>query len=79
MKKPTTIECVQPTHHGEEDKTMSKMGNFVMDMQVDAVDMTLDEFTNKYGLHNVYIWKQARYTQEPDPEPYYYPGSDPQT
>lgn len=58
---------------------MSKMGNFVLDMQSDAAHMDHKEFVEKYGIHNLYVWQQAHYSQpEPDPEPYYYPGSDPQ-
>lgn len=59
---------------------MSKMGNFVIDMHVDAARMTLEEFENKYGNHNRWVYTQYRYGEntEPDPEPYCYPGSDPQ-
>lgn len=58
---------------------MSNMGNFVIDMQSDAVELGRAEFINKYGEHNVYVWYQVRYPpSEPDPEPYCYPGSDPQ-
>lgn len=59
---------------------MSKMGNFVVDMYTDAVDMTLQEFTDKYGNHNSYVWTQARFGEYllGDEEPYCYPGSDPQ-
>lgn len=38
------------------------MGNFVLDMQTDAVRMTLEEFTDKYGVHNAYVWQQQHYT-----------------
>lgn len=60
---------------------MSKMGNFVIDMRTDAVELGLDEFINKYGAHNKYVWDTVRYTWtdlEPDPEPDYYLGSDPE-
>ena len=52
---------------------MSKMGNFVLDMQTDAIEMSLQEFVDRYGNHNTYIWNQARYGDdryyEPDYEP----------
>lgn len=60
---------------------MSRTGNFVIDMQSDAVELGRDEFVNKYGENNAYVWDQVRYawtTPEPDPDPYCYPGSDPQ-
>lgn len=58
---------------------MSKIGNLVIDMREDAVHMELKDFTEKYGVHNLYVWQQVHLLEpEPDPEPYYYPGSDPQ-
>jgi hypothetical protein len=59
---------------------MSKMGNFVLDMQTDAVELGRDQFVNKYGAHNSYIWDQVRFgSYLPDePDDYYYPASDPQ-
>lgn len=57
---------------------MSKTGNFVIDIQADAVELGRDEFVNNYGENNAYVWDQVRFQPEPDPEPYYYPGSDPQ-
>ena len=62
-------------------QTMSNMGNFVVDMQADAVEMSRDEFSMKYGANNLYVWDQVRYAwtdPEPDPDPYCYPGTDPQ-
>jgi len=57
---------------------MSNMGNFVVEMHTDAIELTKEEFCIKYGEHNAFEWERVRFTQEPDPEPYYYPGSDPQ-
>lgn len=58
---------------------MSKMGNFVVEMHLDAREMTKEEFVNKYGAHNSFEWERVRFVEpEPDSDPFCYPGSDPQ-
>jgi hypothetical protein len=44
---------------------MSKMGNWVLEMQENAVDMTLEQFTNTYGKREEHIWREAN-GEEPD-------------
>ena len=44
---------------------MSKMGNWVLEMQENAVDMTLEQFTNTYGKSEEHIWREAN-GEEPD-------------
>lgn len=61
----------------KEENTVSKMGNFVLDMQTDAVRMTREQFTDQYGDHNLWVWQQQHYA-EPDEPVGVYPGSDPQ-
>lgn len=59
---------------------MSKTGNFFFEMQEHAREMTLSEFVARYGHSYTTVWTDINLEThgEPDPEPYYYPGSDPQ-
>lgn len=47
---------------------MSKMGQYVFEMQEDAYEMTEDEFVQKHGKQNRDIWEQLHVPQELDPE-----------
>jgi hypothetical protein len=38
---------------------MSKMGQWVFEMQEDAYDMTLSEFIRKYGAANASVWHEV--------------------
>lgn len=38
---------------------MSKMGNWVFEMQEDAYDMTLDEFIEKHGSSQAPVWYEC--------------------
>ena len=38
---------------------MSKMGNWVMEMQEDAVEMTLSQFIRAHGRSQVSIWREV--------------------
>jgi hypothetical protein len=38
---------------------MSKMGNWVMEMQEDAVEMTLSQFIRVHGRSQASIWREA--------------------
>ena len=55
---------------------MSKMGQYVFEMQEDAYEMTEGEFVKKHGKQNRDIWEQINGPEypEPDPEPCY-PGT----
>ena len=53
---------------------MSKMGQYVFEMQEDAYDMTEAEFVKKYGKINRDIWEQINGPDcdiEPDLEGWY--------
>lgn len=57
---------------------MSKTGDYHITMKEDALSMTLSQFVAKYGNHNAVVWTEVNLGThgEPDPEQYYYPGSD---
>ena len=38
---------------------MSKMGNWVIEMQEAAEDMSLIDFCNKYGKAQLHIWEEV--------------------
>jgi len=48
---------------------MSKMGNWVFEMQEDAGDMTLGEFTHKYGYSHAEVWHDVQFGDDRDCEP----------
>lgn len=54
---------------------MSKMGQWVFEMQEDAYEMTQEEFIKKHGKQNRDIWEQMNgpeYDEEPwFPEDHY--------
>jgi len=50
---------------------MSKMGQWVFEMQEDAYDMTEAEFVKKHGKNNRDIWQQINGPDSPEPEPYF--------
>jgi len=58
---------------------MSKVGNWVLEMQEDAAWMSREIFIRVHGLTNVGIWDKAQYEQdhdyEPDPEEMGYYGA----
>jgi hypothetical protein len=39
---------------------MSKTGQWVLEMQEDAWELTRDEFIAKHGEHNVDVWDQIK-------------------
>jgi hypothetical protein len=43
---------------------MSKMGQWVFEMQEDAYDMTLPEFINKYGASQASVWHEVQQSIE---------------
>jgi hypothetical protein len=43
---------------------MSKIGNWVLEMQEDAYDMTLAEFIKRHGESQTSIWHQAQEEDE---------------
>ena len=43
---------------------MSKTGQWVLEMQEDAWDLTREEFVAKHGEHNVDIWDQHQIDEE---------------
>ena len=53
---------------------MSKIGNWVLEMQEDAADMTLAEFNNKHGESQSTVWDEVQREMEedaPTPEDYW--------
>ena len=44
---------------------MSKIGNYVVEMQEDAYYMTLTEFTRKYGTSSETVWNECQIDAEP--------------
>lgn len=38
---------------------MSKMGQYVFEMQEDAIEMTRKDFIEKYGESNAYVYDEA--------------------
>lgn len=56
---------------------MSKMGQWVFEMQEDATMMTYSDFIDKHGLQSREIWEQMNgpdHDNEPDLEGYYDEG-----
>lgn len=49
---------------------MSKVGQWVFEMQENAREMTLGEFINQYGEGQKDIWYEANGPEYPDDEPY---------
>ena len=50
---------------------MSKMGNWVIEMQADAYHMTLAQFIDQHGFSSAEIWYTAHFGDERDNEPVY--------
>ena len=50
---------------------MSKMGNWVFEMQEDANQMTLSQFTEKHGFSSSEVWYEYNISVETDSEPDY--------
>lgn len=48
---------------------MSKMGNWVVEMQESAVDMTLSEFVQRFGHYSAPVWYDINYGDDRDCEP----------
>ena len=55
---------------------MSKVGQWVMEMQEDAYDMTEAEFIKVHGASNRSVWESVHNPDptEFEPEDYYYEG-----
>lgn len=49
---------------------MSKMGNWVLEMQQDAYHMTLQQFIDRHGFSSAEIWYAAHFGDDRD-EPIY--------
>jgi hypothetical protein len=49
---------------------MSKMGNWVFEMQETATDLTLSEFVERYGHYSAPVWYEQNFaTYEYEDEP----------
>ena len=48
---------------------MSKMGNWVVEMQEDAYRMSLGEFTRKHGFSSAEVWHDVHFGDARDCEP----------
>lgn len=48
---------------------MSKMGNWVLEMQKDAYHMTLSQFVEQYGYSQAEVWHDAHFGDLRDREP----------
>jgi len=48
---------------------MSKMGNWVLEMQEDAVRMSLSTFVDRYGYSNAELWHDINFGDDRDCEP----------
>jgi len=48
---------------------MSKVGQWVFEMQEDAVHMSLAQFMDKHGSHQAEIWYEANFGDDRDMEP----------
>ena len=48
---------------------MSKVGQWVFEMQEDAAWMTLGQFTDKHGFSCADVWYEYNFGTEPDVEP----------
>lgn len=55
---------------------MSKMGQWVFEMQEDAYEMTEAEFVKKHGRNNRDIWEQMNGPEYPEPDPSDYWGTN---
>lgn len=59
---------------------MSKMGQWVMEMQEDAVSMTQEDFVNKHGVSQKNVWEEVQDEEfdieslDPDERSWYYDG-----
>ena len=50
---------------------MSKMGNWVVEMQEDAYHMSLGQFTQKHGFSAAEVWHDVHFGDDRDYEPDY--------
>jgi hypothetical protein len=50
---------------------MSKIGNYVLEMQEDAVRMSLQQFINRYGFNAAEMWHDVNFGDDRDVEPDY--------
>ena len=48
---------------------MSRIGNYVLDMQEDAVRMSLQQFITRYGFSAAEMWHDVNYGDDRDREP----------
>jgi hypothetical protein len=48
---------------------MSKMGNWVLEMQEAALDMTLSQFVEQYGYSQAEVWHDLHFGDDRDCEP----------
>jgi hypothetical protein len=59
---------------------MSKMGQWVMEMQEDAASMTQEDFVNKHGVSQKDVWEKVQDEEfdieslDPDERSWYYDG-----
>ena len=49
----------------QRNTLMSKIGNYVVEMQEDAYYMTLAQFTRKYGTSSETVWNECQIDAEP--------------
>lgn len=52
---------------------MSKVGQWVFEMQEDAYDMSLAEFIEKHGYSQAEIWYEVHFGDDRDREPDFEP------
>ena len=50
---------------------MSKVGQWVFEMQEDAYELTLSQFIAKHGYSQAEVWHEVRFGDERDIEPYF--------
>jgi len=48
---------------------MSRVGQWVFEMQEDACEMTLGQFVEKHGYSNAEVWHDVRFGDDRDREP----------
>jgi len=48
---------------------MSKVGQWVFEMQEDAYEMTLGQFIEKHGFAQAEVWHDVRFGDDRDQEP----------
>lgn len=59
---------------------MSKMGQWIMEMQEDATSMTQEAFVNKHGVSQKNVWEEVQDEEfdieslDPDERSWYYDG-----